>query len=300
MFNCTLCYIENDRGEYLMLHRVKKKNDVNQDKWIGVGGKFEEGESPEDCLLREVREETGLELKRYRLRGIVTFVTVGWETEYMYLYTADRYTGTLRECDEGDLEWVPKDQVEALPIWEGDKIFFRLLREDRPFFSLKLSYEGDKLVYAALDGEEMALGREKLISACLLGRNCKYNGGNNYTPLVEELKARYELIPVCPEAFGGLKIPHEPSERVGDRVLSKSGEDVTAAFVRGAEKTAEIARRNGVRLAVLKERSPSCGCGAVYDGTFTGTVVPGDGVAAARLKEQGVAIYGESRIKELL
>ena len=112
----------------------------------------------------------------------------------------------------------------------------------------------------------MALGREKLlISACLLGRNCKYNGGNNYTPLVEELKARYELIPVCPEAFGGLKIPHEPSERVGDRVLSRSGEDVTAAFVRGAEKTAEIARRNGVRLAVLKERSPSCGCGAVYD-----------------------------------
>ncbi len=301
MFNCTLCYIENDRGEYLMLHRVKKKNDVNQDKWIGVGGKFEEGESPEDCLLREVREETGLELKRYRLRGIVTFVSVGWETEYMYLYTADGYTGTLRECDEGDLEWVPKDQVEALPIWEGDKIFFRLLREDRPFFSLKLSYQGDKLVYAALDGEEMALGREKLlISACLLGRNCKYNGGNNYTPLVEELKARYELIPVCPEAFGGLKIPHEPSERVGDRVLSKSGEDVTAAFVRGAEKTAEVARRNGVRLAVLKERSPSCGCGAVYDGTFTGTVVPGDGVAAARLKEQGVAIYGESRMEELL
>ena len=301
MFNCTLCYIENDRGEYLMLHRVKKKNDVNQDKWIGVGGKFEEGESPEDCLLREVREETGLELKRYRLRGIVTFVSVGWETEYMYLYTADRYTGTLRECDEGDLEWVPKDQVEALPIWEGDKIFFRLLREDRPFFSLKLSYEGDKLVYAALDGEEMALGREKLlISACLLGRNCKYNGGNNYTPLVEELKGRYELIPVCPETFGGLKIPHEPSERVGDRVLSKSGEDVTAAFVRGAEKTAEVARRHGVRLAVLKERSPSCGCGAVYDGTFTGTVVPGDGVAAARLKEQGVAIYGESRMEELL
>ena len=143
--------------------------------------------------------------------------------------------------------------------------------------------------------------KEKLlISACLLGRNCKYNGGNNYTPLAERLKARYDLVPVCPEVLGGLPIPHEPSERVGDRVLSRSGEDVTAAFRLGAEKTLEIARRRGARLAVLKERSPSCGWGAVYDGTFTGTVVPGNGVAAELLPRGGVSIYGESRIRELL
>ena len=158
MFNCTLCYLENGRGEYLMLHRVKKKNDVNQDKWIGVGGKFEDGESPEECLLREVREETGLTLTRWRYRGIVTFSSVGWETEYMHLFTATEWWGEMvRDCDEGDLEWVAKRAVEQLPIWEGDKIFFRLMEEGRPVFSLKMSYEGDTLVYAALDGKELPL-----------------------------------------------------------------------------------------------------------------------------------------------
>ena len=143
--------------------------------------------------------------------------------------------------------------------------------------------------------------KEKLlISACLLGRNCKYNGGNNYAPLTEELKERYDLVPVCPEAFGLLPIPHDPSERVGDRVLSRSGADVTAAFQKGAEKTVEAARKAGARKAVLKERSPSCGFGAIYDGTFTGTVVPGDGVAAQALAAEGVAIWGESRMEELL
>ena len=143
--------------------------------------------------------------------------------------------------------------------------------------------------------------KEKLlISSCLLGNNCKYNGGNNYTPLVEELKKRYELVPVCPECFGGLPIPHDPSERVGDKVLSKAGADVTAAFRKGAEKTLAVAEKQGVRRAVLKERSPSCGCGTIYDGTFTGTVVPGNGVAAELLLGHGVTIYGESRISELL
>ena len=143
--------------------------------------------------------------------------------------------------------------------------------------------------------------KEKLlISSCLLGNNCKYNGGNNYTPLVEELKERYELILVCPECFGGLPIPHDPSERVGDKVLSKAGEDVTEAFRQGAERTLAVAEKHGVRLAVLKERSPSCGYGAIYDGTFTGRVVPGDGVAAQLLAEHGVRILGESRIEELL
>ena len=158
MFNCTLCYIENDREEYLMLHRVKKKNDVNHDKWIGVGGKFEDGESPEDCLLREVREETGLTLTRFRFRGVVTFVAAGYETEYMHLYTADGYTGTLSACDEGNLEWVPKSKVKDLPIWEGDKLFFRLIEApDSPFFSLKLTYKGDTLTQAVLDGKDLDL-----------------------------------------------------------------------------------------------------------------------------------------------
>ena len=158
MFNSTLCYIENENSEYLMLHRVKKKNDANQDKWIGVGGKFEDGESPDECLLREVREETGLTLTDYRCRGIVTFTSDEWDTEYMHLFTATGYSGTMKECDEGDLEWVPKCKVQELPIWEGDKLFFRLI-DDRnsPFFSLKLRYEGSTLVYAALNGKELSL-----------------------------------------------------------------------------------------------------------------------------------------------
>ena len=143
--------------------------------------------------------------------------------------------------------------------------------------------------------------KEKLlVSACLLGENCKYNGGNNYTPEIEKLKERFELLPVCPETFGGLQSPREPSERVGDKVLSRSGEDVTEAFRRGAEKTLEIALAQGVTRAVLKERSPSCGSGMIYDGSFSGTVVSGDGAAAELLKRHGVAVFGESRIGELL
>ena len=141
----TLCYIENN-DSYLMLHRVKKVNDVNQDKWIGVGGGFEENETPEECLLREVREETGLTLTGYRLRGVITFISDKWETEYMYLYTADGYTGQMIECDEGDLVWVKKSEIPNLHIWEGDKVFFGLLEENLPFFSLKLRYEGENLV----------------------------------------------------------------------------------------------------------------------------------------------------------
>ena len=154
MLNTTLCYLERD-GQYLMLHRVKKENDVNRDKWVGVGGKFLEGESPEECLLREVREETGLNLTAYRYRGLVTFVSDRWEGEWMHLFTADRWTGTPHGCAEGDLEWIPKAEVPSLPLWEGDRIFFRLLEEDRPFFSLKMQYEGERLVYAALDGKEI-------------------------------------------------------------------------------------------------------------------------------------------------
>ncbi len=153
MRNTTLCYLERGR-EYLMLHRVKKTVDENKDKWIGIGGKFEEGESPEDCLLREVREETGLRLLRWRYRGIVTFVSDEWGTEYMHLFTSDAYEGSLRtDCDEGELEWIDRDRLLKLPIWEGDKIFLRLLDEDIPFFSLKLRYAGDRLAEAVLNGK---------------------------------------------------------------------------------------------------------------------------------------------------
>lgn len=190
----TLCYIE--RGdEYLLLHRIKKKNDVNHDKWIGVGGHFEAGESPEECLLREVYEETGLTLTKWRFCGIVTFCFTPDDTnanddvgakddtdagaadaeydaadaeygaanavppicEYMHLYTASAYEGTLLPCDEGELVWVKKDEVERLPIWDGDRIFLRLLREQSQFFSLRLSYLGDRLTEAVLDGERMTL-----------------------------------------------------------------------------------------------------------------------------------------------
>ena len=156
MKKTTLCYIENERGDYLMLHRVKKENDCNRDKWIGVGGKFEDGESPEECVLRETLEETGLTLTDWRYRGIVTFVSDRWETEYMHLFTATGWTGRLHECDEGVLEWVSREQFRGLPQWEGDRIFLRLIEEDAPFFSLKLRYEGEHLAYAALNGKELA------------------------------------------------------------------------------------------------------------------------------------------------
>ena len=138
----TLCYIEKD-DSYLMLHRVSKKNDVNKDKWIGVGGHFEAGESPEDCLLREVKEETGLMLTSYRFRGLLTFVFNDNEAEYICLYTADGFEGEITDCDEGTLEWGSKKKIPELNLWEGDKIFFELLNRNEPFFSMKLVYQGD-------------------------------------------------------------------------------------------------------------------------------------------------------------
>ena len=154
MIDTTLCYLR--RGEdYLMLHRVKKEHDENKDKWIGIGGKFEEGESPEECLVREVREETGLTLTDYRYRGIVTFVSDRWPAEQMHLFTGDRWTGTLKECDEGDLEWLHRSLLREYPHWEGDEIFLDLLERDEPFFSLKLRYRGEVLEEAALNGKRI-------------------------------------------------------------------------------------------------------------------------------------------------
>ena len=154
MKNSTLCYIYKD-DECLMLHRTKKENDQSHDKWLGIGGKFEDKESPEDCALREIKEETGLTVTDYRYRGIVTFVSDEWETEYMHLFTADGFTGNIIECDEGDLEWVKKKDVIKLPIWEGDRIFLDLIERDDPFFSLKLVYKGDRLMDAVLNGKRI-------------------------------------------------------------------------------------------------------------------------------------------------
>ena len=156
MRNTSLVHLEKD-GCYLMLHRVRKNNDENRDKWVGIGGKFEPGESPEDCAVREVREETGLTMRSWSYRGVVTFVSDEWGTEYMHLFHSTDFSGELRDCDEGVLEWVDKRRLLTLPIWEGDRIFLRLLDSDVPFFSLKLCYTGDRLTRAVLNGEAMPL-----------------------------------------------------------------------------------------------------------------------------------------------
>ena len=145
MILSTLCYIEKD-DQYLMLHRTKKSNDMNKDKWLGIGGKFEDRESPEECIIREVKEETGLTLKTYKLRSIVTYVSTTWETEYMYVFTANEFEGELQPCNEGDLQWIDKSQVTNLNMWEGDKIFLENIQEHDSFFTLKLEYDGEKLV----------------------------------------------------------------------------------------------------------------------------------------------------------
>lgn len=154
MKNTTLCYIT--RGdEVLMLHRVKKENDLNKDKWVGIGGKFEGEESPDECLLREAEEETGLKLTSWRCHGVITFLSDRWEGEFMYLFSADDFEGALKTCDEGDLMWVKRDFLDSLPKWEGDKIFLDLMWKDAPFFLLTLRYEGDTLAEAILDGKKI-------------------------------------------------------------------------------------------------------------------------------------------------
>jgi len=156
MFNTTLCYITRG-NDVLMLHRTKKEHDINKDKWIGIGGKFEGEESPDQCLLREAREETGLTLTSWRCRGVITFLQEGVVGEYMYLFTADGFEGELKECDEGDLQWVSREFLDSLPKWEGDKIFLDLLWQDAPFFLLTLRYRGDRLIDAVLNGKQLKI-----------------------------------------------------------------------------------------------------------------------------------------------
>ncbi len=150
----TLCYIERD-NQYLMLHRIKKEKDINAGKWIGLGGHLIPSESPDECVLREVKEESGLTLISFKIRGIITFCLEGQDAEYMFLYTADDFCGEIIECNEGELAWVDKERVLELPLWEGDKIFLNLLQEREEFFSLKLCYRGDILVEAVRNGKEI-------------------------------------------------------------------------------------------------------------------------------------------------
>lgn len=152
----TLCYIEKE-DSYLMLHRTKKAGDISKDMWIGVGGHFEGEESPAECLIREVKEETGLTLTSYRLRGVITFLSDETEGEYMFLYTADGFEGELADCDEGELCFVKKSELNNLYFWTGDEIFLKLIRENHPIFDLKLEYQGKTLKKAVLDGRELEL-----------------------------------------------------------------------------------------------------------------------------------------------
>ena len=156
MIDSSLCYLL--RGdEVLMMHRTRKENDMNRDKWIAVGGRFEDGESPEGCALREVKEETGLTMTDPCYRGVVTFISDVYETERMHLFTCEHWTGEMTDCDEGELVWLPKAEMNSLPMWEGDRIFHRLMDEGVPFFELELVYSGEKLLSASLDGKKLEI-----------------------------------------------------------------------------------------------------------------------------------------------
>lgn len=292
MKNTTLCYIERD-DKYLMLHRVKKKKDENHDKWIGIGGHFEEGESPYDCIRREIFEETGFKLdSELDYRGIVTFVSDEYESEQMHLFKAIGVVGEPCECSEGVLEWLSKDKLMSLPMWEGDKIFLKLLDTDCPFFSLKLVYLGEKL-----KSHELKLsGKEPiLISGCLLGLRCRYDEDSK--PLAEEklkqLSQKYTLIPVCPEQLGGLSTPRLPCEIRDGKVIRKDGSDVTEGYSKGAYETLKLAELFGIKKAILKAKSPSCGYGRIYDGSFSGTLTDGNGITAELLVKNGIEIITE-------
>ncbi len=302
MKNTTLCYIEKD-GQYLMMHRVKKVGDCNKDKWIGIGGHLEEYESPLDCILREAKEETGLTLTDCTYRGLISFCSPNYETEQMHLFYAHNFDGTLREdCEEGDLQWISKEQLFGLPMWEGDRIFLNLLPQDVPFFLLKLVYDADGNLISHDLTFTSDTRKPLLVSACLLGTACRYDGKTKPLPqdVISALSETYLLIPVCGEVLGGLPTPRIPAEIQPDgTVLRRDGADVTYAYRRGAEEVSKFAALTGAKTALLKARSPSCGCGQIYDGTFTGTLCVGNGVTAQALLDRGVAVYTEEKLGAL-
>ena len=302
MKNTTLCYIEQD-GRYLMMHRVKKVGDCNKDKWIGIGGHLEKYESPMDCILREAKEETGLTLTDCTYRGLVSFCSPNYETEQMHLFSAHTFEGTLREdCEEGDLQWISEDQLFGLPMWEGDRIFLRLLPQNVPFFLLKLVYDAN----GNLISHDLTFTADTrnplLISACLLGTACRYDGQTKPLPasVLKALSEQYLLIPVCGEVLGGLPTPRIPAEIQSDRtVLRHDGVDVTEEYRRGADEVLKYASLTDAKTALLKARSPSCGCGQIYDGTFSGTLCTGNGITAQALLDRGIAVYTEEQLWEL-
>ncbi len=317
MKNTTLCYIE--RGDsYLMLHRVKEKDDPNRDKWIGVGGHMEEGESPYDCILREIREETGFELspREVDYRGLVTFVSDEYESEQMHLFKATKPVGEPIDCDEGELEWITKERLMSLPMWEGDRIFLELIDTECPFFSLRLNYSGDKLISHELNYIEEsckveAVGSVKsdkikkeplMISACLLGVACRYDGLSKplETRVIEALAERYTLVPICPEQLGGLNTPRLPCELLGGRVIRSDKADMTAEYSRGASEALRLAELLKIKKALLKAKSPSCGSGRIYDGSFLGRLTDGDGITAALFKKNGIEVFGEDDAAQIL
>lgn len=295
MKNTTLCYIERD-SKYLMLHRTKKQNDLNHDKYIGIGGHVEEGESPYDCIKREIFEETGFTLtSELKYRGIVTFVSDECEGEYMHLFKAVGIQGEPHECDEGVLEWVPKSKLYELQMWEGDRIFLSLLDTDCPFFSLKLNYKGDTLISHTLD----FAGKEPvMVSACLLGVSCRYDGKSKPLDIDKLIKLRdeYTLIPICPEQLGGLQTPRPPCEIFNDKVMRNDGHDCTEAYYKGAYETLKLAKLLGIKKAILKSKSPSCGKNIIYDGSFTGQLTNGNGITADLLIENGVEVVTENEV----
>ena len=263
----TLCYMEKD-GKYLMLHRTVKKNDVNKDKWIGVGGHFEAEESPEECLLREVREETGYTLTSWRFRGIVTFVSGDGVTEYMHLFTADGFEGEPVECDEGQLEWVDIAQVWKLNIWEGDKIFFRLIDEDEPFFSLKLTYDGKGcLVSAVLNGAPMELfdiiDEDGMKTGIVRERGVAHRDGSLHET-VHTWIVRRKPDSRTAQSQNDLPSPHAREAGRDDSPGMLSGRDGAAGLPAGWEVLLQ-------KRSACKDSNPGC-----YDISSAGHLASGD------------------------
>lgn len=293
MTETTLCYIEKD-GKYLMIYRNKKKNDANSGKYIGIGGHLENGETPHQCAVREVKEETGLTLKSLEYRGIVNFISDIYESEIMYLFTSTDFEGELIECNEGDLHWIEKSRLDTVPMWQGDMHFLKKIAENSPFFEMTLKYESDTLI-----GCEISCKPRLLVSACLLGEACRYDAKSNPDMAVLALSEKYELIPACAEVLGGLPTPRIPSEIISNRVINQAGADVTQNYINGEGKVLDIAIKNGCKTAILKSKSPSCGKGQIYDGTFTRTLKGGNGICAELLMKNGITVLNEKETDKL-